>query len=253
MRQRLKRLFWGAVLFAMFGLCVEIAFTGLDAGFAGSFRGHVSLLMIPVYALAFAIAGPVYRFFDRRRWYALTIRVPIVVAIIYAIEWASGAFYARLGLWPWRYEHGWASDFSNGHVTLWWLPAWIAFALALEVVYRMVETVWPHVHAAARRELEVGLPASRSALASLQRALFLRLVGVAHAVLDAARDRGGRGLADVGAPAREQAAEGAVAALGHDLEAHPDPDHDEQDPEDLPHDVRPPVALQQIGRSRGRP
>jgi len=45
----------GALYFSMFGLCMEIVFTGLWAGWDGSFRGEVSLLMIPMYELAYAL------------------------------------------------------------------------------------------------------------------------------------------------------------------------------------------------------
>lgn len=132
-------------LFVAFGLCVEIVFTGLSQGAGGSFRGQVSLLMVPVYALAWLLLGPGLRALrglglDAPRW-----RIPITVLVIYAVEWSFGAFYAEMGLWPWRYSHGWASDFSEGHVTLLYAPFWLGFAALLPRVHRAIRAAAPRL------------------------------------------------------------------------------------------------------------
>ena len=70
-------------------------------------------------------------------------RLPLTVLAIYAVEWSFGAAYAALGLWPWHYEHGWASDFSGGHITLLYLPGWVLFAWGLLPVWRAVRALSP--------------------------------------------------------------------------------------------------------------
>ena len=60
--------------------------------------------------------------------------------VIYAIEWNWSALYAALGLHPWHYEHGWASDFSGGHITLLYLPAWLVFGLRVVPVWEAIRS-----------------------------------------------------------------------------------------------------------------
>lgn len=128
----------GMCLFVAFGLCVEIAFTGIGEGFGGSFRGTVSLLMVPVYAVAWGLLGPGLRGLRAAGLAAAVYRLPITVLVIYTVEWGFGAAYAAAGLWPWRYVHGWASDFSDGHITLLYLPFWFGFAALLPPVHRQI-------------------------------------------------------------------------------------------------------------------
>ena len=129
---------WGAAFFAMFGLCTEIAFTGVAEGWTGSFRGTVSLLMIPVYAFAYLLLVGVVPRLEALGVDRAALRIPLLVVGIYAVEWAAGAAYAAVGLRPWHYAHGWASDWSGGHVTLYYLPAWIVFAALLVPVSTLV-------------------------------------------------------------------------------------------------------------------
>ena len=139
MSVRIRRALWGCLLFSAFGLCVEIAFTGLSAGRAQSFRGEVSLLMVPVYSTAFLAIGPLLGLAGRFGLQRPVLRIPLTVVAIYAVEWSFGAGYAALGLAPWYYDHGWASDWSRGFVTLRYLPAWIGFAVIVVPVWRRVE------------------------------------------------------------------------------------------------------------------
>ena len=135
----------GALLFAGFGLCTEIVFTGLWAGPGASFKGEVSLLMVPVYATAYFLIGPLLRVAEGR---GLTSPWQLVlpgVLVVYALEWSFGAFYEALGFRPWRYDHGWASDFSGGHITLYYAPAWCVFVLIAIPVYRAIRRVAPRL------------------------------------------------------------------------------------------------------------
>lgn len=137
-------------LFVAFGLCTEIVFTGLAEGVGGSFRGQVSLLMIPVYAVAWILLGPALRGLRAIGWSDAARRLPLTVLAIYAVEWSFGAFYAEMGLWPWRYTHGWASEFSDGHVTLLYLPFWLGFAALLPPVHRAIRAAAPRLAGAVR-------------------------------------------------------------------------------------------------------
>lgn len=134
----MRRALAGTLLFVAFGLCTEIVFTGLSEGPRGSFRGTVSLLMVPVYAVAWALLGPGLRALRTAGLYAPQWRLPLTVLAIYAVEWSFGAAYAAAGLYPWHYRHGWASDFSDGHVTLLYLPFWLVFAAILPPVHRWI-------------------------------------------------------------------------------------------------------------------
>jgi hypothetical protein len=140
------------VLFSAFGLCTEIVFTGVFAWTGGSFLGHVSLLMIPVYALTFFLLGPLLAAVERFRL-GLRGYLPLAVLVIYAIEWSSGIFYRWLGFEPWHYDHGWASEFSSGHITLYYLPAWLIFALIVPPVWRIIRAASPAMAAGLRTEL----------------------------------------------------------------------------------------------------
>ena len=71
---------------------------------------------------------------------AIGSRLPAAVVVIYAIEWNWSALYAALGLHPWHYEHGWASDFSGGHITLLYLPAWLVFGLRVVPVWEAIRS-----------------------------------------------------------------------------------------------------------------
>lgn len=137
---RLRAWLQGMVLFVAFGLCTEILFTGVGEGLGGSLRGSVSLLMVPIYALGWALLGPALQAM-RAVGLGTAPRLAITVLAIYAIEWSFGAGYAAAGLWPWRYAHGWASDWSGGHVTLFYLPFWLVFAAALPPVHAAIRSL----------------------------------------------------------------------------------------------------------------
>lgn len=138
-----KELITGMLLFSVFGLMVETTFTGLSAAWSGSFKGGVSLLMIPVYCLSYFIgikALPLIENTTLYRWY---FRLPLIVVTVYSIEWSFGALYQSVGLHPWHYNHGWASEFSNGNITLYFLPAWLFFALIVVPAIRIVRNISP--------------------------------------------------------------------------------------------------------------
>ena len=132
-------------LFVAFGLCVEIVFTGLSEGAGGSFRGQVSLLMVPVYIVAWLLLGPGLALLRTLSLDGFLVRLPLTVLVVYGIEWAFGAFYWEVGLRPWHYQHGWASDFSGGHITLLYAPFWFVFAALLPPVHRAIRAAAPRL------------------------------------------------------------------------------------------------------------
>ncbi len=142
---KLKRthLVLGMLLFSVFGLMIEIIFTGIFAFWSGSFKGQVSLLMIPVYSLSYYLGLKLLPLVEDTQLYELKYRLPGIVLIVYTIEWIFGAFYQGIGLLPWYYDHGWASDFSNGNITLLYVPAWLFFAWIVVPAIRTVEGISP--------------------------------------------------------------------------------------------------------------
>ena len=155
--RRPAELVWAALLFSVFGLCTELVFTGFAASWEGSFRGQVSLLMVPVYALAYGVVGLALRVISRFDLRLGLWRVALGVLLVYAIEWSAGAAYGSLGLRPWHYEHGWASNWSNGLVTLYYAPVWAIFVVIAERVWHVATAAAPHADRVARRELRCGI------------------------------------------------------------------------------------------------
>ena len=135
----------GMLLFSAFGLMVEIIFTGLGEFWSGSFKGSVSLLMIPVYSLSYILGVTALPVIRETILFKLSFRIPLIILTVYIIEWAFGAFYAALGLTPWYYDHGWASEFSNGHITLYFLPAWAGFSLIVVPAILIIQEISPNV------------------------------------------------------------------------------------------------------------
>jgi len=138
-----KELFTGMLLFSVFGMMVETTFTGIAAFWDGSFKGSVSLLMIPVYSFAYFLGVYTLPYIQNTRLFEWQIRLPLIVLVVYAIEWVAGAFYQTIGLLPWHYNHGWASNFSNGNITLYFLPAWFLFAVIVVPAIRIIEKISP--------------------------------------------------------------------------------------------------------------
>ncbi len=145
--------FCGMLLFSVFGLMVELSFTGLGSAWAGSFRGGVSLLMIPVYSFSYFLGIHVLAKFENTiifKWY---FRLPLIVLTVYVIEWIAGALYKSVGLTPWHYEHGWASDFSGGNITLLYAPAWLFFAVIVVPAIKIVSRLSPILLQLIRTEI----------------------------------------------------------------------------------------------------
>jgi|SRR6185436_7993490 len=142
----------GAAHFSGFCLCNEIVFTGISEWIQGSFKGSVSLLMVPVYLASFTIiSSGIYQYL-KKHIINMFVRAIFIVMIIYTVEYLSGTLYFALGLEPWRYHHGWASDFSNGAITLYYAPAWYVFSFIVVRVEDMAAELAPLTERLFERE-----------------------------------------------------------------------------------------------------
>lgn len=133
----------GMLLFSIFGLMIETTFTGLGAWWSGSFKGGVSLLMIPVYSLSYLLGIVAIKYLADTVVFEMKFRIPIIVVTVYSVEWFFGALYQKMGLLPWYYDHGWASAFSNGNITLYFLPAWVFFGLIVIPAMKIISKLSP--------------------------------------------------------------------------------------------------------------
>jgi uncharacterized membrane protein len=128
------------LIYGLLGLAVEVLFTGFGAGLLRRDRaltGHSYVWMLPIYGAGglglevlhtrlLAAGAP---------WWG---RGLAYVALIYALEYASGWLLRRLlGRCPWDYGRGRLS--VHGLVRLDYAPAWLALGLAFERVRPIVE------------------------------------------------------------------------------------------------------------------
>jgi hypothetical protein len=130
------------VFYACLGVAGEVVFTAacarlgialtadLDEAEARSewrLKGHSFVWMLPIYGLGLLTFEPVHDALRSDPW---PVRGLVYVALLYVIEYASGAFLARLTGGPvWR----WIGRGSvAGHVHLAMAPVWFALGLALE-------------------------------------------------------------------------------------------------------------------------
>lgn len=135
-------LFYGCILFSMYGLVNEIIFTGIFSWFP-TLKGTVSLLMIPVYSVSYLLlVSNIYKKLTR---FAenIFLRSFFVVLIVYFVEYIFGNVYFFMGFNPWKYHHGWASEFSNGAITLYYLPFWYIFAFIVVHIGDIVSSMAP--------------------------------------------------------------------------------------------------------------
>jgi len=125
----------GAILFAIVGMTVEVFFTGLQRGPSRNFMGGVSLLMAILYCVVYWSSAPIFRWMYRIKLRNRCARAFFLVFVIYAFEWSFGALCRVVGFVPWDYTgHGWATDFSQGNITLYLAPFWYIYGLFVEQV-----------------------------------------------------------------------------------------------------------------------
>ncbi len=125
------------LIYGLIGLGIEVSYTGLASLLQGdlSMHGFTFLVMLPVYGMAIFLE-PVH---ERIRFFPWWLRGGIYLALIWGIEYASGAsFAAILGKSPWVY----ADRLNiNGYITLRMAPEWFLAGLGFEKVHDFLETI----------------------------------------------------------------------------------------------------------------
>lgn len=125
-----------ALLIACVGLSLEVVFTALvSRRESGNWRlmGHTYVWMIPIYALVYPFLALL------RPWvgpWPFWLRGPFYVALIYAVEYASGWLLRKLtGECPW--EHGYRGNrwAVHGLIRLDYAPAWLGACWLFERLY----------------------------------------------------------------------------------------------------------------------
>ncbi|MBQ3583993.1 MAG: hypothetical protein IJA27_04700 [Lachnospiraceae bacterium] len=110
------------------GWCLEVLWTGL-----GNLRHHdrkltsnTSLLMFPIYGLAFLIR-PIYAVIKNKNF---MFRGSLYATFIFLAEYVSGSFLKKHDMCPWDYSK---SKYNiNGLIRLDYAPAWFSVGLLYE-------------------------------------------------------------------------------------------------------------------------
>lgn len=112
------------------GLFFEIFWTGITnfSTHDKKLRGTTSLLMFPIYGMAFLIK-PVYRLIHNLNFF---IRGVFYTICIYTTEFFSGAFLKRHNCCPWDYSH--AKSNIKGLIRLDYAPLWFIVGLIYEKI-----------------------------------------------------------------------------------------------------------------------
>lgn len=135
-----KRTLMRFLIFALFGLLLEVFFTGIANLRAGhwSFRGHTSPWMIFDYGLMGLVLMPMARPMIRRR-IPLVLRAVAYMIGIFIVEFVSGWIFDLCGLEIWDYSH--LPLNLHGYITLTYIPFWYAFGLVAEYLYRRFDAL----------------------------------------------------------------------------------------------------------------
>jgi hypothetical protein len=130
--------------FACFGITIEVFFTAFYALFTqnalcgkplGALAGTSYVWMAFIYGLI-PVLGVLLH--DKAKPIPVWLRLPLYVAIIYAIEFTSGYLLQLItGSCPWRYTSG---HNIMGLIQLDYFPAWLVFAWLTEQVYVFMNT-----------------------------------------------------------------------------------------------------------------
>lgn len=127
---------------------MEVMFTSVDSIMRHDWRlvGRTSLLMFPIYGCG-ALLGPIGRAIDK--WVNpgklpeagkrdLAVRHGMVyMVLIFAVEYASGAWLRSMGMCPWDYTGRGAS--IDGLIRLDFAPLWFAAGLLFEQITKKKE------------------------------------------------------------------------------------------------------------------
>jgi putative ABC transporter type IV len=122
-----------ALVYGMFGLTTELAFTGVMRG-----RPRTSLWVVPVYALLRPLYEPAH---DALRGRPVFVRAASYGIGFLAVEYASGRVFRMVrGRAPWDYSY--ARYNLDGLIRPDFLPLWAMYGLVLEPVHDRLLRRW---------------------------------------------------------------------------------------------------------------
>lgn len=136
--------FWDRIFFSLefsvLGPMIEIVYTGISARVHKGdqrFRGHVSVKMIPAYALLGFFFPWIYSCVSETPFY---LRGLIYAPLTHVLEFCLGALFLKwTGVRHWEYE---GKLNFRGHTDLALFPLFFVVSLALEWVYLHIHVVW---------------------------------------------------------------------------------------------------------------
>lgn len=134
-----KRVALRVVLFACFGLLIEVFFT---AGYALLLRGNWNMMgntspwMLIVYGWLGLLIVPISS--RLQAWHIpLAGRACIYMVLIFIVEYIYGVLFQMVGLKIWDYS-GYAWNL-HGHITLVYTPFWLFLGLWLEYLHKKLD------------------------------------------------------------------------------------------------------------------
>jgi uncharacterized membrane protein len=133
-----KRVLWRFLLFACFGLLIEVFFTALGGIGRGRINlvGHTSPWMMIDYGLLGLVLMPIANPLIRRN-VPLPVRAIVYMLAIFFVELVSGWFFDLCGIKIWDYSH--LRYNIHGYITAMYAPFWFGLGLVVEAVYRRID------------------------------------------------------------------------------------------------------------------
>lgn len=132
-------IFWRFMLYAFFGLLLEVTSGAIIGLFNGNFnlRGNTSLWMILDYGLLGVLLMPIKAKLVK---YGLSFlfRGIVYMLCIYAVEYISGILFTAMGLKIWDYHNHQYN--LHGQIALVYAPVWYFLGLGAELLYKRIDT-----------------------------------------------------------------------------------------------------------------
>ena len=133
-----KRVIWRFMLFALFGLLMEVFFGafGSLSRHNWNMRGGTSPWMMLDYGLLGIVLMPLARPM-MRRGIPLVGRAVAYMLLIFFVELVSGWVFDLCGIKVWDYSH--LRYNLCGYITLLYTPFWYALGLVVEYLYKKID------------------------------------------------------------------------------------------------------------------
>lgn len=136
-----KRILWRFLLFALFGLLMEVFFGATGSLIKGNWhtlRGGSSPWMMIDYGLLGVVLMPLAQPM-MRRGIPLIGRAVVYMAGIFLVELVSGYVFDVVGIEVWDYSH--LPLNLGGYITLTYAPFWYVLGLFVEAIYRRLDAM----------------------------------------------------------------------------------------------------------------